>query len=311
MTYLNDDDEPMSTLGFVRNALLVLCGAAAVALYFTQCGCGPAFEEGTARPAADAGHEDAAIVVAASEAGATEELSLFEDAGPLPDVNQPEAAPVQEDAMPVCSSQCPACVLGSPCRADEDRGCAVALRLADETAHPVPVFGGTLARGRALCDVSIEQPKVALVGGLAMQLYGSTRLTADIDVVVHDAYEVPPKAELLNIGCFSTKHAKSTWTSSSVTMTGRVSTKKPASEQRPCPRRIPHVLGRDFRTPPRHEDGGRSKDELDARYLALMPGLNHAKAKAIIREHLGRYAVDDLKRLIEEAKWRRGRGEDQ
>ena len=55
---------------------------------------------------------------------------------------------------------------------------------------------------------------------------------------------------------------------------------------------------------------GRAKDEADVRYLVLTDDFDRARAEGIVREHLGAYAVKELRAVIVEAEWRRTRGEE-
>lgn len=127
----DDNDEPLHPVLFVRNTLLVFCAVACVALYFTQCGCGPGFTGETRITIIEAGAD---VGAAPDAAPALDEVSLFADAGDAPDVNAPEASSVQDnDAMtlpetsaPICSAACPSCVLGTTCcRTDQRCGCAI------------------------------------------------------------------------------------------------------------------------------------------------------------------------------------------
>ena len=54
---------------------------------------------------------------------------------------------------------------------------------------------------------------------------------------------------------------------------------------------------------------GRPKDETDVRYLVLLEDFDAQRAEDVVRRHLGRYAVRELRSLIEEARWRASRGE--
>lgn len=55
---------------------------------------------------------------------------------------------------------------------------------------------------------------------------------------------------------------------------------------------------------------GRPKDEVDVRFLVLSPDLDRQQTEQIVRQHLGAYAVKELRAIIAEAEWRRSRGEE-
>ena len=54
---------------------------------------------------------------------------------------------------------------------------------------------------------------------------------------------------------------------------------------------------------------GRAKDEGDVRYLVTRFNFDQARADDVVRRHLGKFAVRELRSLVDEAKWRASRGE--
>lgn len=149
--------------------------------------------------------------------------------------------------------------------------------------------------------------EAAIVGGLAMQIWGSPRLTADLDVIAES--DLGYTGEPLSFGGVRTKEESvdldvivrsdeweglySDALANAVEVTDV-----------PMPVVIPEFLV------PMKMVAGRSKDESDIRYLVLLDDFDFKLAETIVREHLGSYAVRELRTIIEEAKWRKSRGEE-
>jgi len=53
---------------------------------------------------------------------------------------------------------------------------------------------------------------------------------------------------------------------------------------------------------------GRPKDDADLELLIAEGGVDLERAKAVVSEHLGPYALDELERYNDEVAWRRSRG---
>jgi hypothetical protein len=153
--------------------------------------------------------------------------------------------------------------------------------------------------------------EVAIVGGLAMQVWGSPRLTADLDVIA--ASDLDYEGEPLSFGGVRTREGTEEkpidldvivrddeWTElyqdaleNAIEVTDV-----------PLPVVIPEFLV------PMKMVAGRPRDEGDVRYLVLREDFDQKKAEDIVREHLGPYAVRELRAIVEEAKWRKSRGEE-
>lgn len=149
--------------------------------------------------------------------------------------------------------------------------------------------------------------EVALAGGLAMQVWGSPRLTGDLDVVASSGlgYQGP---ELSFGGVRTHEHEieldvivrDDEWRK----LYAEALAEAVEVSGVPMPVIAPEYLAAMKMV------AGRPKDEGDVRYLVLMGDFDRPKAEAIVRRHLGPYAVKEFRSLVEEAAWRRSRGDE-
>lgn len=147
--------------------------------------------------------------------------------------------------------------------------------------------------------------KTAIAGGFACQMYGSPRLTGDLDILSSKAtIRGLPRGKALSFGGHSTE------------LNG-----------------IPiDIIVRDddytglyneaLRTSVRSDFGkivkpeylaamklatARDKDELDLKFL-IEHAVILADARRVIRKYLGLYAVDEFNRIVDEVDWEKSRG---
>ncbi len=154
--------------------------------------------------------------------------------------------------------------------------------------------------------VNIE---VALIGGAALQLYGSDRLTRDIDIVTA---EVPEGIEFKNYLSFG--GIGGMMSESRVPIDVVVRDDKWAKLYEAALVYAVHVTG--VPIPVVQAEYilamklvvGRDKDVEDLKFLVLDAGIDYEAAKEIVAEFLGPYAADELDRFKEEVEWERSKG---
>jgi hypothetical protein len=149
--------------------------------------------------------------------------------------------------------------------------------------------------------------EVAVAGGLAMQVWGSPRLTADLDVIAND--RLGYTGEPLSFGGVRTREGTvpldvivrdDEWRDlyvaalMSAVMVDNIT---------------PPVVTPEFLVAMKMV-AGRPKDEADVRYLVLTEDFDREVAESVVRQYLGAYAVKELRSLIAEAERRRSRGEE-
>jgi hypothetical protein len=164
-----------------------------------------------------------------------------------------------------------------------------------------------------------QRTRVALVGGFALQYFGSTRLTGDIDVVAAGPLQELEPTRTLKFG-----GQKAT-----VVAAGNASIGKNVS--------VPvDVIVRDDDFADLYEAAldhtvdkgaplliiepeyiaamklvaGRRKDEDDLTFLITSNVIDIGKTERIVRKHLGAYALREFRSFVDEAKWRASRSEE-
>lgn len=147
----------------------------------------------------------------------------------------------------------------------------------------------------------------ALVGGVAMSVYGSDRLTKDVDVACRDEY-LPELKQLkeLSFGGFSTKSLSG----HPVDVIVRNDAYRPLyaaaiedahDEGLPLPVVSPEYLAA------LKMAAARDKDMFDLETLFRLGVLNLDKTRSIIKQYLGEYAAREWDSLVAEFEWKSAR----
>lgn len=155
---------------------------------------------------------------------------------------------------------------------------------------------------------AMSRQRVALIGGLAMQIYGSPRLTSDIDIVVEKPIRgLIPESDLSFGGYQST-----TPNGVPVDVVIRDDDYAPLYEaalnravtHRGVPIRI--VLPEYLAAMKLAAD--RPKDNIDLDFLITESPIDFAKTAQIVRKYMGVYGAQELQSRIEIAKWKKETG---
>lgn len=154
-----------------------------------------------------------------------------------------------------------------------------------------------------------EGVEVVLVGGLAMQLYGSDRLTGDLDFAAEAPLDALAPIRELTFGGVQTT------TPSGVPVDFIVRDDDYRQLYREAMNVSPVAAAFGVRVvPPNYlvamkMAAGRDKDTLDLKFLLAQDGLVDAAAtRAIVRRHLGPYAAQEFDRIADEVAWEKQRG---
>jgi hypothetical protein len=176
-----------------------------------------------------------------------------------------------------------------------------------------PSFEKLIAAATEICDHCDE---VVIVGGLAMQFWGSPRLTADVDLA---ATEVPTDIDgRLTFGAELSFGGVRTVASNQVPVDVIVRDDEWSDLYEEA---IDHAEDVDGAPAPVVSPeylvamkmvAGRPKDEQDVRFLVLLDddAFDMKECEEIVRDFLGAYAVKELRAIVEEAKWRKGKGDE-
>ncbi len=150
-----------------------------------------------------------------------------------------------------------------------------------------------------------ENVDVALIGGHALQLYGSTRLTGDIDIIASDDIMELPGGSLLTFGGVRTETPEGVPVDLILRDDRERSLYEEALEYAVKKRGTPIRV-----VTPEHLAvmkllAGRLKDLTDLEWLVMEYKINRTKTRQIIEEHFGSDDVEEFNQLIEDFKWQR------
>lgn len=165
--------------------------------------------------------------------------------------------------------------------------------------------------GEAIAEVAAiaarSKVDVALVGGVAMSVYGSDRLTKDVDVACRD--EGLPELEQLkklSFGGYSTKSSAG----HPVDVIVREDAYRPlyvAAIEDARDEGLPlRVVSPEYLVAMKMA-AARGKDVLDLEELLRLGVLDLSKTRVIIRQHLGEYAARKWDSLVAEFEWKSSR----
>ena len=164
------------------------------------------------------------------------------------------------------------------------------------------------AGAREVSDLAREEgAHAALCGGYALQLYGSPRLTGDVDVVVDRSIAALPSGTPLSFGGYQTE------TPSGVPVDlilrsddyERLYDEALHTAQRVEGAALP-VVRPEYLVAMKMV-AGRGRDSADFDWLVTEGDVDMRRVRRIVREHLGPYAVGELDRLVEQARWEANR----
>ena len=152
--------------------------------------------------------------------------------------------------------------------------------------------------------------RVALIGGAALQLFGSDRLTKDVDFIADQVVDGLAIEGTLDFG------GVKAMTTSGVPVDLVVRDDKYRRLYDAAINHASRVEGvAALVVPPEYliamkMVAGRPKDDADLEFLIAASGVAWDRARAVVEEFLGIYAVDELERYRDEVAWRRSRDRD-
>lgn len=155
----------------------------------------------------------------------------------------------------------------------------------------------------------VKHVRIAVAGGIAMQVYGSDRLTTDIDFFadrVFDGIDVQRNLSFGGVGGLTVRGKVP------VCINVRSDDSQRLYEEaldRSLP--LPELLGALVVTPEYMAaiklDAGRAKDEEDLHFLIREKVIDLEKTRSIIRRLLGAFAVKEFQSHVDETEWKRER----
>lgn len=164
----------------------------------------------------------------------------------------------------------------------------------------------------AATEIVSHLPKAVAVGGYAMHLYGSDRLTGDLDVVVARAGDIPVewRATLkpLAFGGVRTRSTRGVPIDVIARTDDYAALYREAHRTATRMARVPIPVVRIEYLAVMKMASGRPKDEGDLTFLLGKMTLSEKKtSRVLVRKYLGLYAQEEWDLAVDEAEWRKER----
>jgi hypothetical protein len=154
-----------------------------------------------------------------------------------------------------------------------------------------------------------ERIRVVLVGGLAMQHYGSDRLTGDLDFAAAEALRSLAVIRPLTFGGVQATTPGGVPVEIIVRDDDYQALYEEVVALSPLVRELGVRVARPEHLVALKMAAARDKDVLDMKFLLGVEGLvDGGKARAIVRRHLGPYAAQEFDRVVDEVAWERQTG---
>jgi hypothetical protein len=172
---------------------------------------------------------------------------------------------------------------------------------------PLSLAEAKKAMEAAVSKATAERIDVALGGGFAMQTYGSSRLTKDVDLLASRLPAFAKKGKLINIGGrtidldgvpidFIVRGDEYADLYDAAIATAKKTAGLAVRVVRPEYMVALKMVA------------ARPKDTVDLDFLLSSVKLDARLLKSVVHEYLGRYAVTDLKNRAQTAKWLKSQG---
>lgn len=152
-----------------------------------------------------------------------------------------------------------------------------------------------------------EQVHIALIGGAALQLYGSDRLTADVDFAADGFIKSLPHGKRLAFGGEQTKSSAGVPIDLVVRDDRWAALYAASIETAQWMNAVQAMVARPEYLLAMKMQARRDKDEFDVAFLLSGDVVNLRKARQVVATYLGEYAAEELSALVKEFEWKRSR----
>lgn len=146
---------------------------------------------------------------------------------------------------------------------------------------------------------------VVLIGGAALQLLGSDRLTKDVDFAAERPLAGVTEYGMLDFGGIKAATASGVPVDLVIRDDKYRGLYEAVIEHATRVEGVPVPVARPEYLIAMKMVAGRPKDDVDLEFLLADAGVDLERARAVVAEHLGPYAVDELERYCDEVAWRR------
>lgn len=147
-----------------------------------------------------------------------------------------------------------------------------------------------------------ENVDVALIGGYALQIYGSPRLTGDIDIIASEDIMELPAGPPLSFGGVQTESSKGVPVDLILRSDDKASLYEEALENAVKKRGLPIKIATPEYIAAMKHMSKRGRDYADLEWLLFELKINKKKTRAIIGRHFGEDDAEDFDQLIEDLK---------
>lgn len=153
-----------------------------------------------------------------------------------------------------------------------------------------------------------EGVRIALIGGFALQLHGSDRLTGDIDIAADARLRALPRGKALSFGGEATQAPNGVPVDWVLRDDDFAPLYDEAVARAVRVRGVPALVARPEHLVAMKMVAGRTRDTADLEFLLGAGVADPSKARTVVKKHLGPYAARELDRLAEEIAWKTSRG---
>jgi hypothetical protein len=153
-----------------------------------------------------------------------------------------------------------------------------------------------------------ERADVVLVGGVAMEIYGSDRMTKDVDFASLTMLEGVKIVKPLSFGGYAAKSTATGHPVDIIVRSDEYSSLYAEAIDHAVDAGLPvRVVSPEYLAATKMA-AGRDKDEMDLKTLIRLGVIDVAKTRSIVKSHLGEYAARELDSLCDEVAWHLSRG---
>ena len=153
-----------------------------------------------------------------------------------------------------------------------------------------------------------EDVKIALVGGFALQLYGSDRLTGDIDFAADERVRALPRGPALSFGGEQTEAPNGVPVDWIIRSDDYAELFSDAVQKAARMKGVPVPVARPEHLAAMKMVAKRARDEADLEFLIASGVADPTKTRRVVKKFLGPYAANEFDRMAEEVMWKASRG---
>lgn len=153
-----------------------------------------------------------------------------------------------------------------------------------------------------------EGVRVALIGGFALQLYGSNRLTGDVDFAAEERVRALPPGPALSFGGEQTEAPNGVPVDVVIRDDDYAGLYEEAVAKAVRVKGVTVPVVRPEYLAAMKMVAGRGRDATDLEFLIASGTVRPERTRKIVKKHLGPYAAGEFDRIVDEVEWKASRG---